>query len=183
MARSGAREFWGDRSGIAAVEFALVLPVMILFSLGIAEVGRFALLTLKLQHAATTMGDLASRDEELTVGAVQSMFSAMQHIVQPFDLADDGVVIVSGVGIDGGGPPTVFWQLNGAGALDETSEVGAEGGDATLPGDLILRDGETVIVAEAVFRYTPWLLAIVPETLLRRAAYYRPRLGTLRELT
>ena len=36
---------------------------MILFSLGIAEVGRFALLTLKLQHAATTMGDLAARDE------------------------------------------------------------------------------------------------------------------------
>jgi hypothetical protein len=107
----------------------------------------------------------------------------MQHIVQPFDLADDGVVIVSGIGVDPGQQAAVYWQEEGAGSLDETSEVGAEGGDATLPSGLILRDGETVIVAEAVFRYTPWLLAIVPETLLRRRAYYRPRLGTLRSLS
>ena len=183
-ARTGCwRRLWGDRSGIAAVEFALVLPVMILFSLGIAEVGRFALLTLKLQHAANTMADLASRDEELSLAAVQSMFSAMQHIVQPFDLGRDGLVIVSGVGVDNGSPPTVFWQEEGAGALEESSTIGSDGGDATLPADLILRDGETVIVAEAVFRYTPWLLALIPETLLRRTAFYRPRLGTLRALS
>ncbi len=177
------QRFWRDRRGIAAVEFALILPIMILFSLGVAEVGRFALLTLKLQHAANTMADLASRDEELSLTAVQSMFSAMQHIVQPFDISGAGVVIVSGVGIDPGNPPTVYWQEEGAGTLAEGSEVGTEGGDATLPADLILRDGETVIVAEAVFRYTPWLLSLIPETLLRRTAYYRPRLGTLRALT
>ena len=57
--RAAGHGFRRDRAGIAAVEFALVLPVMILFSLGIAEVGRFALLNLKLQHAATTMADLA----------------------------------------------------------------------------------------------------------------------------
>jgi hypothetical protein len=175
--------FWRDRHGIAAIELALILPVMILFSLGVAEVGRFALLTLKLQHAANTMADLASRDEELSLAAVQSVFSAMQHIVLPFDLINAGVVIVSGVGGNLGNPPTVFWQEEGAGALDETSEIGDAGGDATLPADLILRDGETVIVAEAVFRYTPWLLALVLETLLRRSAYYRPRLGTLRALS
>ena len=172
-----------DRSGLAAVEFALILPVMILFAMGIAEVGRFALLSLKLQHAANTMADLASRDEELSLAAVQSMFSAMQHIVQPFEIGADGLVIVSGVGVDAGGEPTVFWQEEGAGALDEASVVGAEGGDAALPDDLILRDGETVIVAEAYFHYTPWLLRIVPETILRRMAFYRPRLGTLRSLT
>lgn len=176
------RRLGRDRRGIAAVEFALVLPVMILFSLGLAEVGRFALLTLKLQHAANTMADLASRDEELSNAAVNSMFSAMQHIVQPFDLADQGRVIVSGIGVDPGIPPTVFWQRAGAGSLSAVSDVGTEGGTATLPATLVLRDGETVIVAEAVFRYTPWLLALVPETVLRRAAFYRPRLGSLRAL-
>ena len=70
--------FRRDDRGLAAVEFALVLPVIILFSFGIAEVGRFALLSLKLQHAATTMADLASRDEELSLASLQSMFSAME---------------------------------------------------------------------------------------------------------
>jgi len=175
--------FGRDERGVSAVEFALVLPVMILFSLGLAEVGRFTLLTLKLQHAATTMGDLASRDAELSLGAVQSMFSAMDHIVLPFDLTDQGIVIISGVGIDAGGEPTVLWQEAGAGSLGEASGIGVEGAPATLPDDLLLRDDETVIIAEAVFRYQPWLLGIVPETLLRRAAYYRPRLGTLRSLS
>ena len=46
------------------------------------------LLSLKLQHVATTMADLASRDEQLSLAAVQSMFSAAQHIVNPFDIAN-----------------------------------------------------------------------------------------------
>jgi Flp pilus assembly pilin Flp len=182
LPRCGLRRFRRDDAGLAAVEFALVLPVMVLFSLGIAEVGRFALLSLKLQHAATTMADLASRDEELSLASLQSMFSAMDHVVRPFDIAGQGVVIASGVGVDGDDAPTVFWQEEGAGDLDEDSEVGAEGDEATLPADLVLRDGETVIVAEVVFRYERWLLRLVPDTTLRRVAYYRPRLGTLRSL-
>src|SRR6476659_2222278 len=106
--RALLRQFLGrEDSGIAAVDFALVLPVMILFSLGLAEVGRFALLNLKLQHAANNMADLASRDEQLSVAAVTSMFSATQHIVQPFDIADQGKVILSGVGVDTGVPAKI----------------------------------------------------------------------------
>ncbi len=177
------RCFRRDERGIAAVEFALVLPVLILFSMGLAEVGRFTLLTLKLQHAATTMGDLAARDEQLSLAAVQSMFTAMDHIVQPFDLSDQGVVVLSGVGVDNGSAPKIFWQEHGAGKLKENSWIGLAGANATLPKDLLLRDGETVIVAEAMFRYEPWLLALIPQAMLRRVAFYRPRLGTLRSLS
>ena len=113
--------FLPDQRGIAAVEFALVLPVMILFSMGIAEVGRFALLNLKLQHAATTLADLAARDESVSDDAMTSMLGAMDFVVRPFDLDTQGLVIVSCVGPDGGGDPTVLAQAEGGGALDETS--------------------------------------------------------------
>ncbi len=176
------RRFASDQSGLAAVEFALVLPVLLLLALGLAEVGRFALLSLKLQHAATTMADLVSRDEALTVAAVQSMFSATGHIVQPFDIADQGVVVLSGIGVDPGKVAAVFWQQHGAGKLARASDIGTSGGKATLPKDLAVRDGETVIAAEVFFSYEPWLLRLVPATLLRRVAYFRPRLGTLRSL-
>jgi hypothetical protein len=170
--------FHADQSAIAAVEFALVVPVMILFSMGVAEVGRFALLNLKLQHAATTVADLAARDESVSDDAMTSIMGAMDFVVRPFDLDTQGLVIVSCVGPDGGGDPTVLAQAEGGGALDETSAIGSLDGVATLPDDLILRDGERVVVAEAIFRYTPWLLELVPETLLRRIAFYRPRLAT-----
>jgi Flp pilus assembly protein TadG len=173
---------WRDRRGLAAVEFALVLPILLLFALGVTEVGRFALLGLKLQHAADTLADLASRDATLSAAALESMFGAVPHIVQPFDMAGQGVAIVSGVGTDNGGSPAVFWQSRGAGGLAAASAIGATGGRATLPADLIVRDGDTVIVAEIHFRYRGWLMRIIPDTTLRRVAFYRPRLGTLRSL-
>jgi Flp pilus assembly pilin Flp len=176
------RAFWRDKSGLSAVEFALVLPVLILFAMTTAEVGRFTLLSLKLQHAATSMADLASRDEELSLAALQATFSAMGPIVRPFDLAGQGTVIVSAVGVDGSGPPTIHWQRGGAGSLTQESGIGAAAGRATLPEGLVVRSGETVIVAEAFFRYRRWLLGFVPDTTLRRVAFYRPRLGTLRTL-
>jgi hypothetical protein len=60
--------------------------------------------------------------------------------------------------------------------------VGAVGEAASLPAELVVDDGETVVAAEVFLRHSPWLLGLVPETTLRRSAFYRPRLGTLREL-
>lgn len=174
---------WRDRHGLVAVEFALVLPILLLFTLGVAEIGRFALLGLKLQHAADTMADLASRETSLNPASLRRMFDAARYIVQPFDLMRRGVVIVSGVGVDNGGPPTVLWQESGAGGLAATSAIGSAGGRATLPADLIVRDEDTVIVAEICFRYQGWLMRIIPDIVLRRAAFYRPRLGRLRSLS
>lgn len=176
-----SRGFVRDRRGVSAVEFALVAPVLLLLSLGTVEVARFALLALKLQHAATTMADLATREEELTTATLDGLFAAAGHITAPFDLVGNGVVIVSGVTGADGDEPTVAWQRRG-GELQASSGIGAVGGAADLPADLVLDDGETVVAAEVVFLHRPWLLGLVPQTILRRLAFYRPRLGTLGEL-
>ena len=87
----------------------------------------------------------------------------MDHVVRPFDLA--GRRRGDRLGRRRRRRATrrpSSGRRTGRATLDEDSDVGAEGDEATLPDDLILRDGETVIVAEAVFRYTPWLLEIDP---------------------
>lgn len=175
---SRLRRFAREEAGLSAVEFALVLPVMLLVALGIAEVGRFALLSLKLQHAANTLADLAARDPAPTEAGITSLFSALQHVLRPFDLKSGGVATISNVQGQGGGASTVCWQRRGGGALAATSRTGKQGGSASLPKEMILRGGETVIVAELFFRYQPWLLRIVPNADLRRVALFRPRLGS-----
>jgi Flp pilus assembly protein TadG len=167
--------FWADPSGLAAVEFALILPVLLLLAIGASEIARFAMLGLKVQHAADTVADLASGSAQLTPAGMTDMFNAVRHIVQPFDAAAQGRVIVSGVSVAGNGPPTILWQCRGPGGLTATSQVGARGGRATLPGSLTLRDGEAVIVSEMYFNYETALLQLVPTTTIRRVAFYRPR--------
>lgn len=176
------RSLAADSRGIAAVEFALVVPVLLLIMMGVAEVGRFALFTIKVQHSANSVADLASREETLTAGQLTSIFAAARHIVRPFDMTADGVAIVSCVGRATSQPLSRFWQRPGGGNLAANSTVAPTGSPVALPPGLTLRDGESVVVAEVVFRYRPWLMGIVPDTTIRRTAFYRPRLGMLQTL-
>ena len=173
---------WRDERGLAGVEFALILPVLVLFSLVMIETSRFLLLNLKLSHVATSMGDLATRERELSVGTLDNLFNSVQHLIQPFPFDTMGVVIVSGVTEDAGNAMTVSWQRRGAGDLDPTSEVGTAGGAATLPETIDVGANQTMVVSEAFFQYQPWLLGVIPTRLLRHVAFYRPRLGLLTQL-
>jgi Flp pilus assembly protein TadG len=175
--------FWRDGRGISAVEFALVAPVLLVLSMGLVEIGRFAMLTLKLQHAATTLADLATREETMTTATLDALFNAVTHITRPFVLTQDGVAVVTLVGANNGSGPRVYWQRRGVGSYAAGSTVGATGGAATLPSSLAVRDGETLLTAEVVFHYRPWLLGIVPDRVLRRTSYYRPRMGALATLS
>ena len=172
-----------DRRGGIAVEMALILPILLALVSGIVEVGRAALISLKAQHAATALADLATRDETLSAATLGGLFNAAAHILLPFDLGADGVVILSGAGKTGKAAPTIYWQSRGGGTLAVASSVGAQGGTPGLPTSFVLRDDESVVVAEVVVRYRRWLLGLVPEFTIHRTAYYRPRYGTLRSIT
>jgi Flp pilus assembly protein TadG len=173
---------WQARQGAVLAEFALSIPFLVLLCLGSIEVGRYILLNVKLEQAASSMADLASREETLSAGQLDALFAAVRNIAAPFGFGANGVVIVSAVGTENNDPPWVYWQRVGGGGLAATSMVGSAGGEASLPATLTLREGETVIVSELFFEYRPWLANLVPETVLRKAAFYRPRLGALQTL-
>jgi Flp pilus assembly protein TadG len=170
--------------GIAAVEFAFTLPVLIALCLGGFEVSSYAMLNIKLQHAANAMAELATMDEQLPATTLDGMFAAVTQIVAPFPFGNRGTAIVTGVGATAAGaPPVVNWQRVGAGTLTAISTVGAPGGAATVPNDLPVTPLDSLVVAEVVYDYRPILLGFVSATMLRKIAYYRPRFGTLPSLS
>lgn len=165
------------------LEMAFFFPVVMSLLLGGMEFGRFLLLHLKLEHVAQSMADLVTRDETITQAGINGMFSAVQHIVKPFTMGSNGRVIISAVSTDDDGtPPTVYWQSQGAGTMTVTSQVGATGANATLPTGFVVRAEETVIVSEVIYSYQSWLSGILPNSVIRKQAYYRPRLSTLQTL-
>jgi Flp pilus assembly protein TadG len=168
-----------DRRGIAATEFALILPILLLFSAGTIEYSRLILLTQKLQSGAFILADLSARDRTLSEGQLENIFLAINNIIQPFPFSENGVALVSSVGVDASDDPVVNWQRKGTGSLVATSTVGTEGDDAVLPEDLDISSGETIIAAEVFYAFTPLFgIGLAPRT-IHRVSYYKPRLGTL----
>jgi Flp pilus assembly protein TadG len=177
------RRIFADNLGIAAVEFALILPFLLALFVSTVEMGRYLLLTLKLNHVATTVADLATRERELSASTLNSLFQSVQHITNPFDFGPRGVVIVTGVSENGSGSRTVSWQQRGAGSLDADSEIGLTGEVPVLPTGFAVGANQTIVVAEVFFRYDDWLFGLIDDRVIRQVSYYRPRLGTLTTLS
>ena len=92
------------------------------------------------------------------------------------------MAIVSSVGVDASDDLVVNWQRTGPGALAATSEIGSEGDEATLPADLDIVAGETIIAAEVFYAFTPLFGVGLAPRVIHRVAYYKPRLGSLETL-
>lgn len=171
-----------DRRGIAASEFALILPILLLFSAGTIEYSRLILLTQKLQSGAFILADLTARDRTLSEGQLENIFLAIDNIIQPFPFSENGVALVSSVGVNAAKNPVVNWQRKGSGALVAASAVGTQGAAAVLPEDLDISSGETIIAAEVFYAFTPLFgIGLTPRT-IHRVSYYKPRLGSLDSL-
>ncbi len=176
------RRLMKDHKGSLAVEMAMAMPVLAGLLLSGIEVTRFVLLNQKIERASATMADLVSQAETLAEGDLNNLFTASGYVVEPFDLASDGRIIVSSVGRIGTANAIVNWQ-RAFGAGGGSSIFGAEGAAATLPDSFVIRDGESVIVAEAFYDFVPVFAdSVMGESTLSRYSILRPRFGSLATL-
>ena len=168
-----------DRRGTLAIEMAVAAPVVIGLLLSGIEVTRYVLLNQKIERASATMADLVSQSETLSEGGLVNLFSATAYVMDPFDLAADGQLVVSSIS---GNPARVNWQRSFGGG-GGGSACGVEGGTASLPAGFVVRDNETVVVAEVFYDYVP---AFMGTQLVSRRLYnyavFRPRFSSLETL-
>jgi Flp pilus assembly pilin Flp len=180
--RNVIKSIWRDVRGITAVEFALVLPVLVFLSVGTVEFGRMILLVQKVQNGTFVLADLAARDEEINEEQLDNMFLAVNNILEPFEFGSTGTAVVTSVTVNDDGDPMINWQRFGSGTFDTASEIGEPGEEAALPEGIPLNIGETLIVSEVFFEFEPLFGLTAAATTLRRVAYVKPRLGTLATL-
>ncbi|MEX2455197.1 MAG: TadE/TadG family type IV pilus assembly protein [Rhodospirillaceae bacterium] len=169
------------RGGGMLVEMAMAMPVLLVLVLGGMEVARYVLLHQKLDRVASSIADLVSQAEIVSVADLQNIFDAAQYVAKPFDLPAGGTVVVSSVSNPLGFPGvTINWQQSGAGGAAATSRIGTPGGSVSLPDGFILADGQTIVVAEVFFDYEPWVAGgITGPAQLYQRALFRPRYGGL----
>jgi len=171
-----------DRRGVALVETAFAMILFMTMILGVVEVGRFVLLNQKLDRAGVTVADLVSQGETISANEVDSLMNAVEFVLQPFAMDANGAVIVSSVAATGTEEPKVMWQRSGAGELSISSHLGPVDADAELPAGVVVRAGESLIIAEVFYEFRPLLFSDLGEISLYHTAFFRPRFGFLTEL-
>ena len=177
---TGLARFQACARGNVAMEFALILPFLLLLLLASFELARFVILYQKVDRVALTTADLVARAETITESQIADIFVSALEVADPFDLAAMGVVFVSSITNPDGNGAKVAWQRSGGGSYSASSKLGVEGATASLPAGFQVRQGETVIISEVYFDFDPMLSdMIVPSQVLYRQGFHRPRLGTL----
>ena len=178
-------DLWHDRSGASLIELGFAMPILMMLLLGGVEIARYVLLHQKLDRVSSSIADLVSQSETVSVAQLQDIFDAARFVAKPFDLPASGTVIVSSISNPIGTPGTkVNWQESGAGNIPATSKVGAPGAAATLPTGFTVADGQTIIMAEVFFDYVPWIVGnFTSASQIYHRALFRPRYGGLTSLS
>lgn len=139
-----------DDRGVAAVEFAFVLPILAIMLLGTVEVARAVDADRRFGNATAMTTDLIAREQDLTDADLNGMMLAIQHMMRPYDAntLSLGVIAVRAP-MTVGEQPRVEWSYSHNG-----KPVPAKCSTYTLPADLV-SPGSRVIVVESAYNFAP----------------------------
>ena len=135
--------------GLAVVEFAMVLPILLVIMFGVVDFGRAVLVKQVMINLSREAANLASRGTEL-----QDVTNAIQLSSAPLSIANNGYVIVTEVTRDENGNLSITDQ-HAEGGFIRSSRIGQGSGNAAVlpPSDNdIPLPGQNMYVAEVFYR-------------------------------
>ena len=180
--RSIFNHFIKDNRGSAAIELAIILPMMMTLFLGVVEISNFVLINQRTEKMTHTIADVVAQGETITIAEMDNILSATSEIMKPFPFNERGHVIITAVHREPNDTPKVAWQYEGGGTLtNANSNFGSQGFNSPLPPGFILNEKETVIIAEVYYAHQNLVTNMFngnnPQ--LYKYAFYKPRLGAL----
>jgi Flp pilus assembly protein TadG len=161
----------GDQRGISAVEFALLLPLMVTLYLGVVEISQGIGADRKVTMTARTIADLVAQTSSMSNSDMTNSLNAATAVMAPFP--DSKLkVTVTRVDIDGNGKAIVAWSDT------KNGTARSKGSTVTLPAALNIANS-SLVWSEVEYAYKPTIGYIVSGTLtLKDHLYMRPRLST-----
>lgn len=142
--------FRDDDSGIAAMEFALIAPIIIGVYLGLAELALALGIERQISHSASVAGDLATQVAVLEEGDVEDIVSATLRVANISDTSQY-VLHMESFDRDSSGSEVSLGEIvYGAGRESWLPDFDA----ADLSTEMLSEDSG-IVVARVAFRYSP----------------------------
>jgi Flp pilus assembly protein TadG len=168
--RAAARlgRFAAERRGLAAVEFAMLLPMMLTLFLGSVEVTTGIAIQRKVTLTAHALADLSSQFTVIADADMSNILSASSDVIAPYAAAKLQSV-VSELSISSAGQATVVWSAT----LNGTART--VGSTVSVPSGLAVPNSY-LLLGEASYSYNPTYGYVITGTMtLSDQIYMRPR--------
>jgi Flp pilus assembly protein TadG len=134
------------QGGMAAAEFALILPALLALIFGAIEVTNVLIVRADVSSVTSTAADLIAQESTVGDADMTNVFNALSALIYPYSTTGAQVVITSVID-DGKGGGKVAWS-------DAQNATARSVGTAvTVPTGLITTGG-SVIMAEVTYSYT-----------------------------
>ena len=141
------RRFHAATSGLAALEFALVIPMMLAFFVGAIEVSNGMVADRRVTLATSTLADLAAQDICIDNTERTNILAAGKAVMSPVNTGDMGMRVTSVVA-DAAGATKVAWSEASTGRLSPYAKDTL----ITLPAGMVAPNS-SVIFAEVELGY------------------------------
>ena len=184
-------------SGVAAVEFALILPLMLLMYLGSTEVTQGLMASRNATLTARTLADLVSQEQNnvpVTDAILSQAFTASNAIMAPFPSNALAMTITSVEFVADSNSPTGYdakprWIATQNGGAPRPCAILTPVADGSSPSPTTMPKGVyaqgSLIVADIIYTYRPtfggayFAMNQIPSFLTYiHSAYMRPRQWT-----
>ena len=163
------RGLLNDRSGLAAVEFAMIFPIMVVLYFGVVEFSSAIAVDRKATQVARTLSDLTSQSMTVADADIKSFGEAAKAIMTPYP-PSPLVSSITEVYIDKvSGVARVQWSkgltIGPTGDVSIAAAAPHNPGDVvTLPLALVAAKGTFVIWSEVSYKYTPAVGIMLTQT-------------------
>ena len=155
------RNAYRDRSGMAATEFALLLPILVILFFGILELSEGMTANRRVAVAVNSAADLAAQSERLSPAEIDGLMESVIAILEPAQTNAVDINLVSII-LDNNDDPVVHWSVKWNNDVQGTAPY-TEGQDYThLTQDftnsangLIQLKNRSIIIVEMSYPYQP----------------------------
>jgi Flp pilus assembly protein TadG len=168
-ARALAPALLKNTSGLAATEFAMILPIMLVLFFGTVEMSNGVAVYRNVTVMAHTLSDLTAQSISVQDSDLANFFAASTGVMAPYSSAPISQTITE-IWVNNNGQGFVQWS-SGSSALTPGATF------PNLPGNLAAAHNSYVIFSQVSYVYVPVVGYVMSKTgvTLSDFAYTRPR--------
>lgn len=176
--------FRRQEDGVAAIEFAFIAPLLVVFLLGTTSATQSLWAHGKIAQAGSVIGDLVTQESSLDDTTLRNIMKAAPVMIEPFPVGDLQITVTAGIACHEdpsdveGKTPTIFVVWSNGWTENGLTNNGQNPGDemTNAPTELEIQDSDYIVKTETVYTYKPEISQSAGHTIdMGEIAFHQPR--------